>query len=763
MARIDARRALPVVVALVAGAALVSQAWAGTPVTGQSLTRLLVFALPVAGVYAISATGLVVVHSATGIFNISQGAIGMVCAFAYWELTVERGLPALAGLLLVAGVLAPLLGVALDAVLMRRLAAAPLMIQLVGTVGLTTALLGVTTTVWNPNDSYPIDGLGGDGGVRIAGVLLGWHRVITIVVAVALALALRQLLFRTRLGVSMRAVVDDPELAALHGVRPRRVSAVAWALGCACAALAGILIAPEVGNMSAETLSLLIINAFAAAVVGRLRSLPLTYLGALGVGVLVSFSTTFLDLGGRWSPVSGALPVLALFVVLLAMRQPQLRLGRVVRSYRMERVPSVRSAVTAAGVLVGLALLAGPLLSDVNVGRLTAGLTTGIVLLGLVPLLGWAGIPFFAPYALAGFGAWFTWRLSDPLGEVGALAVAGLGTAAVGVLAALPALRLRDLYLALGSIAFALVATSVVFAQPELFAEPKQLGRPVLFGVDLRSPTAFLTFVAVTYALLALAVVALRRSRYGRRLVALRDSEAAAACVGISLVETKVVVFAVAGAVSGVGGGVLALGQRFVSVEQFPMIGGLAIILSLTVWGVGTVSGPLVAGLTATILVAVSQDFATGDWAHALELAGPGLAALALVGLPRGQIVEVTERARHAPGALVARLAGMAAGAALGIGLSLPGFVGFLLVIVGALVANTLVGLARPATLAEGADVLDEPGLGLSAPLTAGHARRLDAALGVSGRMPSAVLAAAGAGGGAGVGAGAGPAAGERP
>jgi branched-subunit amino acid ABC-type transport system permease component len=731
-------RTLVGIVAGVVGLVVVStQAWAGLPVTTTNLARLLVFALPLAGIYAISATGLVVVHSATGVFNVAQGAVGMVAAFVYWELNVERGLDQWLALVLVAGVFAPAVGVALDVVLMRRLARAPLVSQLIATVGLTAALLGVATAVWNPNESYPIEALGGDGGIRIADVLLTWHRVITISVALGVAVLLRHVLVATRLGLSMRAVVDDRDLATLHGIRPSRVSSAAWVVGSVTAALAGILIAPEVGNMSAETLSLLIVNAFAAAVVGRLRSLPLTYLGALLLGLVVAYSSTFLDLGGRWVTLPGALPAVLLFAVLFLLPADQVRLGRTLRTYAMERVPTLRSAATAGGVLVTAALVVGPSLSSVNAARFTTGAVTGVILLGLVPLVGWAGIPYFAPYALAGLGAWTTWKLQGEVPALAGLALAGLLVAAVGVVAAIPAIRLRGLYLALSSIAFALVAMEVVFAQPELFAEPRQVARPEVLGMDLAEAPSFLVFVAIVYAVLALGLVALRRSVLGRRLVAMRDSEAAASCLGISLVRTKVVVFAVSGFVAGIGGGLLAISQQFVSVEQFPMIGGLAIILSLVIWGVGNVSAPLVAGMTAALLVAVSQDWATGDWVHAIELVGPGLAALALVGHPRGQIPEVTARSREAPWGTVVRLSAAALGVGLGVGLDLPGFVGFTLTILLYAGADLAHGLWRARRLdplggpgaAAGPDDDAAPALGVSVPFTRTAVRRLDAVL----------------------------------
>ncbi len=189
----------------------------------------------------------------------------------------------------------------------------------------------------------------------------------------------------------------------------------------------------------------------------------------------------------------------------------------------------------------------------------------------------------------------------------------------------------------------------MIFGLPEFFGQARQIGRPSIFGIELTDPKPFLVFTAVVYGVLSLGVTWLRRGRIGRRLVAMRDSEAATACLGISLIETKVIVFSIAGAIAGIAGGILAFNVRFIATEQFPMIGGLAIILSLTVWGIGTASGPVVAGLSAAILATVSHDWAPGTWTRALELVGPGLAALVLVNHHRGQIPEISARSRCGP------------------------------------------------------------------------------------------------------------------
>jgi len=246
--------------------------WAHNPVTFTSLVDMVIFALPLAGIYAMSATGLVVVNTTTGIFNFAQGAIGMFLAYIDWELAVNHGMPQAIAVPLTVLVIAPVIGIALDRAIMRYLQGKELVVQLLVTVGLMFAFIGLANMIWDQNQSHTLPQLFGQGGVDIAGVTLTWARLFTIGIAVGLAIGLRLLLFQTRLGVSMRAVVDNRGLASLSGARSEMVSSFSWALGCSLAALAGILLAPDSGMSTSGPLALLIITSFAAAAVGRIRS-----------------------------------------------------------------------------------------------------------------------------------------------------------------------------------------------------------------------------------------------------------------------------------------------------------------------------------------------------------------------------------------------------------------------------------------------------------------------------------------------------------
>ena len=330
--------------------------------------------------------------------------------------------------------------------------------------------------------------------------------------------------------------------------------------------------------------------------------------------------------------------------------------------------------------------------------------------------------------------------------DLAAIVVAGLATAVVGAIASVPALRLRGLYLALGSIAFANIAVTLIFPLPGMLESDQTVAPPVIAGINLNGPGSFAIFATVVYLLLAAGIVWLRRSRFGRRLIATRDSEAAAACVGISLVETRAIVFLITGFVAGIGGALLVEAQQFVSVDQLPLIGGLSIVLSLVVFGIGTTSGPLVAGLMTAAFAIISSDWLQGSWGDALTVVGPALAALGLINLPRGAVPEIVADAKDHPLLLAARAAGLAAGAAIGITCHLPGLVGIALAILGTVTAGIAattysqhrshsldaLGWAGRLGAARAAAGIDDPALGLSCAIDDLMRSQLDAALRIS-------------------------------
>src|SRR5687768_7506460 len=197
-------------------------------------------------IYALTASGLVVTYTTSGIFNFAHGAIGMVMAFTFWELTVDHGWPQWLGLIVVLGIFAPALGALIERVLMRGLHGATTSTQLVVTLGLLLALIGLATLRWNPTEPRVLPEFFAGNSVALFSVNVTYHQLTMVAVAAGVAAFLRLFFYRTRIGIAMRAVVDDPELASLNGADPDRVSAASWALGASLAGVAGILLAPLV-------------------------------------------------------------------------------------------------------------------------------------------------------------------------------------------------------------------------------------------------------------------------------------------------------------------------------------------------------------------------------------------------------------------------------------------------------------------------------------------------------------------------------------
>src|ERR1700722_3034529 len=303
--------------------------------------NLLINGLITGAVFAIAASGLVVTYSTSGVFNFAHGALGMLCAYVYWDLRVndnhswplpKGAWPAPLALAFVLLVFAPLIGALLYRVVIRGLQDTSEIVKLVVPISVLLAAIGLANWVWKPIDSHSIQPFfGADNKVTVFGVVLLWHDLTILIVAIALAVGLRLLLYRSRIGVSMRAVVDDRRLLELNGARPDRVSLASWMIGVSLSALAGILITPfEGGSLSATLLTLLVINAFAAALFGRLRNLPLTFAGAvvLGLATRMAFGKPagLMPQSFDWGPnLRLAVPMILLFIVLMVLPQDRLR------------------------------------------------------------------------------------------------------------------------------------------------------------------------------------------------------------------------------------------------------------------------------------------------------------------------------------------------------------------------------------------------------------------------------------------------------
>lgn len=619
---------------------------------------VLVLGIATGSAYAIAAVGLVVTYSTSGIFNFSHGAIGMLAAFAYWQTNEAWGWPVWLSLVAVLAVAAPLFGALIEVTVIRGLQGTSEAVRIVVTVSLLVAMLGIANIVWGGAETRRVLPFFQRSKVSIASVNITYHQLVIVAVALVAGVVLRLLFTKTRAGVAMRAVVDDRSLVRLTGGRPDRSAMLAWALGSTMAALCGVLIASQ-KVMKPIDLTLLVINAYAAAVIGRLRNLPLTVIGALFVGVVEAAVGWYVPVDleiGRFNALGlkSVVPAIILATVLVAL--PQQRLEAVGTRVQRERwqVPTMRLAVFGVGAFVlGCAAVAS-LVTENDLDLMRSGLWFGLLAMSLVPLTGYGGQISLAQLTFAGIGALVMAEVAPGGNPIGVL-VAMVVTACVGALVALPAARLTGIYLALATAAFALICTGLLFNQRELFPGGNRVIPPLDLGVVVvDSDFENIVLLSIVISLTGVFLVWLRNGSYGRRLQALKDSPVACATLGMNITSTKVSVFALSAAIAGAAG---ALSATTVQGIEYQLLASMPVTMLAVVGGVGSIAGAVLGGvLLGAILSVFELVFATNavGWFGLFQISmvnviklGPGFMGITLGQNPSGMVSEFADLYRE--------------------------------------------------------------------------------------------------------------------
>jgi branched-chain amino acid transport system permease protein len=369
--------------------------------------------------------------------------------------------------------------------------------------------------------------------------------------------------------------------------------------------------------------------------VGRLKSLPLTFAGGIGLGVFEQ------QLLGQWfdvfNPIRQAIPILFLFGLLLLLPQARLRAGRLSAGY-IPRIPTLRTTLVAAGAFVVGTWVVSGMLEGKSVAYAGRGLVLAIIMLSLVLLTGFGGQVSLCQLTFAGLGAFAMGKVAggaSPLGLVAAIVLAG----AVGAIVALPALRLQGLYLALSTLAFAVATSEILFKNEIAFGYGSNLAMGRIPGTE--SDRAFLVFCALVFAGASIGVLALRRAHFGRRLAAMGDSPAACATIGMNLTSTKLVVFGVSAGLAGLGGALLGSFRGSVGQIDFDMFQSLVLLLLISTMGIRNVSAALLAGLSFS-LAPLLTDAVPQITSAPFLLAGLG--AIAVGRNPAGIIGDLAQR-----------------------------------------------------------------------------------------------------------------------
>ncbi|HEY6790976.1 MAG TPA: ATP-binding cassette domain-containing protein [Trebonia sp.] len=530
-------------------------------------------------VYGLAGVGLVLTYKTSGIFNFAQGAFATVAAYAFYYLNVDLGLAWPVAALISVLILGAVLGLGFE-VMARRVARGPLAWRIVATIGIVLVVEAVFTIV-HGSSTLTTPHFLSQSTVQIFGAFVTWEQIIVTVISLGAAVAL-YVFFRTaRLGKAMRAVVDDPDLLGLAGTSPERVRRWAWVIGCVFAAASGVLLAPSV-PLDPNVLTLLIVQAFGAAAIGRFTSLPLTLAGGLAIGIVSSILTECINSTSLLSGLPPSLPFIVLFLVILF--SPRVRLA--VRQFGLRRAQIPWQApgrVQLVGVILAAAfLITVPSWAGFRITGWTLALTYVILLLSLGLLAKTSGQVSLCHITFAAIGAVAFAKLSSGgVPWIPALLIGGLVVVPVGAILAIPAIRLSGLYLALATFGFGLLVQDMFYNSNVMFGVTNigiSMPMPHLNWLPVDSGTGFYYVVLVIVALVAVAVVALTRSRLGRLLRSMSDSPLALSTSGTSVRVTMVIVFCISAYLAGIAGALSGMVVSTASGANYPPLESLSLI-----------------------------------------------------------------------------------------------------------------------------------------------------------------------------------------
>ncbi len=578
--------------------------------------------IPYGCTYAIVAVGLVLTYQATGVFNFAYGAQAYIAAYAFTKLVQNEHLPVGLAFLISVVVLSPLLGLAFDRLLFSRIPNSNTMAKLVtgislfvGIPSLLSVVFGSSNTysppsiLFNPNTVYfrafdtPVNGID----------------ITTVVTTALILIALVALMRFTSLGLKMRGAVESRRLIELDGVNADRVVATAWMISGLMAGLAGVLLAPLYGELQFSDYAALMVAAFAAAAWAVLRSLPIAALVGILMGVVATTLQGYLPVSSVWSSAAlTSLPFIVLVAALLVV--PGLRtLDTTKDPLSSVDPPTPPSAATIRAPQLDKFSRVGwyVLLGAFVVSMLTwipttwenvfnAGIVYSVVFLSITLITGMGGQLSLAQATLAGVGAFTAAQLANHLGLnllLGGL-VGAVAAALVAVVLAFASVRLRGLGLALLTIAAALFFDYTVFPQLASSNGAAINISPKWVGLGITDPNGHAFFILAMAVLLAciLVVNLVRRGTTGRFLGAMRGSETAAAGMGINLRWQHIVIFAISGAVAGVGGTLSSIQQQQVNPQLFVYEISLVFVVVVVTTGANTVEGAVQAGFGFVIL-----------------------------------------------------------------------------------------------------------------------------------------------------------------
>lgn len=581
----------------------------------ENLLQFTLLGLGAGAAYALLAQGVVLIYRGSGLVNFGHGALAMLAAYiSFVYLQSQQGWPALAAA--IAGVVtASVVAVAFQVLVLHQLRRATAIVRLIATLGLLAVVQAAVQLEWG-STTYNVDQFLPHDVYFWGNVVVQEERLIILAIAVVLTAGLWAFSRFTRLGLAISASAQDERAVATLGWSPERLSTITWAAGGALAGLAGVLVAPLTGLTPAIFTLLVTVSGLAAALLGGFASFPLTLIGGLLIGVGESLATLYQqDITDFFhqdslTGVTTAVPFLVILLVLVVRGR-----GLPLRSHTTDRLPRLGTGVVnwkglaiVTGAVVALDLV---VFSSRWAAALSVSLSAAVMIASIVVLTGFAGQLSLGQWAIAGIGALIAGRLIQAGGWPTELAILGgiIFTIPAGLVFALPALRTRGVNLAVVTLGLGFTVSQVVFANPNWIGKPLDggtvIGRTKLFGVavdSVRYPERWAIVCLIAAVVVGLVVANLRRSRTGRRLLAVRTNERAAASLGISVFGVKLYAFGVASAIAAIAGILVAFEQPTITYGAFnpfasinsvghAVIGGLGYVVAMAFAAPNALSG----------------------------------------------------------------------------------------------------------------------------------------------------------------------------
>ncbi|HEY2053798.1 MAG TPA: branched-chain amino acid ABC transporter permease/ATP-binding protein [Solirubrobacterales bacterium] len=564
----------------------------------EEVIRFALLGLGIGATYALASQGLIIVYRGSGVLNFALGAIGMAGAYVWWELHANQGwafLPAL-----IAGVLfAAVIGGLVHLLIMRPLRHSAPLVRVIATLGVLITIQSIAILRYTATSKFVPSALPTDIVHIHSTIVISADRLILLGIAAALTLGLWVFYRYTRFGLATSAVAESERSASALGLSPDTVATLNWALGCGLAGLAAILIVPIV-TLQPAVLTNLVLAATAAALVAGFRSFPIALFVGLGVGIAQTEVTRYVSQTG----VGTAIPFVVI-VIWLVIRGQALPL----RDYLLQRLPTIGTGRISwggigLGAIIGVILLAST--PPIWIDAITVTICVGVILLSIVVLTGYTGQLSLAQFAFAGFGAYVAGRLLATTGMpliVGVL-IGIAATIPLGLLFGLPAVRTRGINLAIVTLGLGSAVELVLFGNTDFTGGfgGTQIGEPVLFGLNINAashPTRYGLVALGCLIVVSLIVANLRRGRSGRRLIAVRTNERAAAALGISVPGAKLYAFAVAAAIAGLGGILLAFRTTSINYSEFTSFTSITMVAYAMIGGIGYLLGPVIGATLA--------------------------------------------------------------------------------------------------------------------------------------------------------------------